>query len=110
MKNISQPCLNAWIVCMEEHIPSTIVLPVARPEARGWRVWRAAVYALEPLQAVHLAAVLAVLLPLRRQDPADRARGARRAPAERPGRRPHGGPRPGQEAGPGLQLQAWPQR
>jgi hypothetical protein len=32
---------------------------------------------------VHLAAVLEVLLPLRRQDLADRARCVRRAPAER---------------------------
>jgi hypothetical protein len=73
---------------------------------RGWRVWRVAEYPLGPLRAVHLAAVLEVLLPLRWRDPADREHCARRAPAGHPGPGPRGRPRPGQEAGSGLQLQA----
>jgi hypothetical protein len=71
MENISRPCLNAWILCFEAHIPAASVVPVARPEARGWRAWRVAEYPLEPLHALHLAAVLEASPPLRRRDPAE---------------------------------------
>jgi hypothetical protein len=61
MENISQPCLNAGVVCLEAHIPVPGVAAVARPEARIKRAWRPS---LEPLEVLHLAAVSVALLPL----------------------------------------------
>jgi len=64
MENISWRCLNAWIRCFDAHIRATRVGPAARPEARGGELGGPANIRGEPLRALHLAAVLQLLLPI----------------------------------------------